>query len=45
MWIFDQPDGGARLLRERSGHSAPPNYIRYYGYKDGFNILSAGGDR
>ena len=23
-WTFDRPDGGGRLLRSRSGHSAPP---------------------
>ena len=41
MWIFDLPDGGGRLLRERSGHSAPPNKLRHYG-STGHNILSAG---
>ena len=41
MWIFDLPDGGGRLLRERSGHSAPPNRLRHYG-TNGQNILSAG---
>jgi len=28
IWIFDQADGSARLLRSRSGHSAPPNRVR-----------------
>ncbi|WAR23311.1 WDR36-like protein [Mya arenaria] len=40
VWIFDMPDGGGRLLRERSGHSAPVNKLRHYG-NDGRNILSA----
>ncbi|KAH7352308.1 hypothetical protein KP509_19G039200 [Ceratopteris richardii] len=43
MWIFDSNDGEARLLRFRSGHSAPPAFIRYYG--NGRHILSAGQDR
>jgi len=43
MWIFDLPDGGARLLNYRGGHSAPPTYIRYYG-TSGHYILSAGED-
>lgn len=43
MWIFDSNDGGARLLRFRSGHSAPPRCIRFYG--NGKCILSAGQDR
>eukprot|EP00049_Salpingoeca_infusionum_P000432 m.39941 g.39941 ORF g.39941 m.39941 type:complete len:966 (-) comp10369_c0_seq2:520-3417(-) len=44
LWIFDNPDGSARVLRSREGHSAPPNKIRWYGEK-GHNILSAGTDR
>ncbi|MCO5584789.1 hypothetical protein L7F22_038721 [Adiantum nelumboides] len=43
MWIFDTNDGEARLLRFRSGHSAPPAFMRYYG--GGRHILSAGQDR
>ncbi|GJM97875.1 hypothetical protein PR202_ga14835 [Eleusine coracana subsp. coracana] len=43
MWIFDSNDGDARLLRFRSGHSAPPRCIRFYG--NGKCILSAGQDR
>ncbi|XP_062535768.1 WD repeat-containing protein 36 [Armigeres subalbatus] len=43
LWIFDLPDGGARLLRIREGHAAPPTYIRYHG-SSGRNILSAGED-
>ena len=41
IWIFDQEGGGARLLRSRQGHSAPPTTIRHHG-NDGKNILSAG---
>ncbi|ONK70376.1 uncharacterized protein A4U43_C05F33080 [Asparagus officinalis] len=43
MWIFDTSDGEARLLRFRSGHSAPPLCIRFY--RNGRCILSAGQDR
>ena len=31
MWIFDAPDGSARLLRSREGHIGHSNKIRYYG--------------
>lgn len=41
VWIFDQEGGGARLLRIRQGHSAPPTTIHHHG-NDGKNILSAG---
>eukprot|EP00041_Stephanoeca_diplocostata_P026608 m.720409 g.720409 ORF g.720409 m.720409 type:complete len:924 (-) comp23004_c1_seq1:188-2959(-) len=44
IWTFDQTDNGARVLRSREGHSAPPSKIRYYG-DDGRNILSASQDR
>ncbi|XP_050316209.1 WD repeat-containing protein 36 [Anthonomus grandis grandis] len=43
LWIFDMPDGGARLLRIREGHSATPNHIRFHG-ANGHNILSAASD-
>lgn len=43
VWIFDQPDGGVRLLRMREGHSEPPNFLRHYG-NDGRSILCAGQD-
>nr|CAD1831831.1 unnamed protein product [Ananas comosus var. bracteatus] len=43
MWIFDNSDGDARLLRFRSGHSAPPLCVRFYG--NGRFLLSAGQDR
>lgn len=43
MWIFDMPDEGARLIRYREGHSAPPTCIRYHGQK-GLHLLSAGED-
>ncbi|KAG5513227.1 hypothetical protein PMAC_001597 [Pneumocystis sp. 'macacae'] len=43
-WIFDSPDNIPRLLRYRSGHSAPPSIIRFYGYDSHF-ILSSSRDR
>ncbi|XP_060917338.1 WD repeat-containing protein 36 [Labrus mixtus] len=43
VWIFDQEGGGARLLRSRQGHSAPPTTICHHG-NDGKNLLSAGQD-
>ncbi|XP_058473058.1 WD repeat-containing protein 36 [Solea solea] len=43
VWIFDQEGDGARLLRSRQGHSAPPTTIHHHG-NDGKNILSAGQD-
>lgn len=43
MWIFDTSDGDPRLLRFRSGHSAPPLCIRFYA--NGRHVLSAGQDR
>ncbi|EXC12813.1 Uncharacterized WD repeat-containing protein [Morus notabilis] len=43
MWIFDTSDGDPRLLRFQSGHSAPPQCIRFY--SNGRHILSAGQDR
>ncbi|KAF0694285.1 Aste57867_14833 [Aphanomyces stellatus] len=50
LWIFDQLDQSARLLKSRQGHKAPPTKIRYYGHniqKDGMvcQILSASQDR
>ncbi|XP_067941794.1 WD repeat-containing protein 36-like isoform X2 [Watersipora subatra] len=30
VWIFDQSDGGARLLHRRQGHSAPVSHLRFY---------------
>ena len=39
MWIFDQPDGTARLLRSRSGHSGAPDRVRFY--KDARAMLSS----
>ncbi len=41
MWIFDSEDGSARLLRERSGHSAPPRVLLFVEQE---TILSGGGD-
>uniref|UniRef100_A0A1I8NQ29 Uncharacterized protein n=1 Tax=Stomoxys calcitrans TaxID=35570 RepID=A0A1I8NQ29_STOCA len=43
LWIFDMTDGGARLLRIREGHTAPPLCIRYHGVR-GNTILSSGED-
>lgn len=55
-WIFDSPDGSARLLRSREGHSqGGPHRIRFYGgttnvsmrdNADGYSceMLSAGAD-
>ncbi|XP_039750603.1 WD repeat-containing protein 36 [Pararge aegeria] len=43
MWIFDMPDGGARLLKKREGHALPPNLVRYC-EPTGENILAAGRD-
>jgi len=43
QWIFDMTDGGARELRKREGHSAPPSRVRYYG-SAGESLVSAGQD-
>ena len=43
MWIFDQSDGSARLLKSRCGHGAPPTKVRFC-TKGGQGILSAGLD-
>lgn len=43
MWIFDQSDGGVRLLRERGGHKAPPIRLRFHDQL-GEWILSTGLD-
>ncbi|KAJ2550053.1 rRNA-processing protein utp21 [Coemansia sp. RSA 1933] len=43
-WIFDGHDGVPRLLRQRSGHYAAPQMIRYHD-PEGRSILSAGRDR
>ncbi|KAL3149179.1 hypothetical protein ABBQ32_002010 [Trebouxia sp. C0010 RCD-2024] len=43
QWLFDSADGTARLLRFRSGHSAPPTCLKFYG--TGNKLLSAGQDR
>ncbi|KCV68996.1 hypothetical protein H696_04416 [Fonticula alba] len=48
-WVYDQPNGPSQLLRSRSGHNAPPNFIRFYGAIDsmslGHVLLSSGADR
>lgn len=43
MWIFDQTDGAARLLKCRTGHSRPPTKIRFAASST--SILSGGLDR
>ncbi|XP_014367233.2 WD repeat-containing protein 36 [Papilio machaon] len=43
MWIFDMPDGGARLLKIREGLSRPPNLVRHC-EPTGENLLAAGRD-
>ncbi|XP_038219221.1 WD repeat-containing protein 36 [Zerene cesonia] len=43
MWIFDMPDGGARLLKKREGHAKPPHLVRYC-EPSGENLLAAGED-
>lgn len=43
IWIFDMCDGSARLLRQRSGHSASPIRIRFHD-QNGQKILSSGLD-
>ena len=43
MWIFDQSDGGVRLLRDRSGHKEPPVRLRFHDAL-GEWILSSGLD-
>ena len=43
MWIFDQSDGSARLLRSRCGHSAPPTRVRFWS-RGGLGLLSSGLD-
>jgi len=43
VFIFDQDDGQARLLKLRQGHKAPPTCIRYYG-GDTLSTLASGAD-
>ncbi|KAG1680276.1 WD repeat-containing protein 36 [Nymphon striatum] len=43
MWMFDMPDGGARLYKILGGHCFPPNKIRFHG-ANGKDIISAGQD-
>lgn len=42
MWIFDQPDKGARLLRMREGHDTQPSHVRFYLGNEN-HLLCAGG--
>jgi U3 small nucleolar RNA-associated protein 21 len=43
VWIFDQPDGSARILRSRTGHSGTPNKVKFFVTSS--MIISAGSDR
>jgi len=46
MHIFDNPDHSGRILRQRRGHTAPPNCIRYLhpGAGAGGGVLANMGD-
>lgn len=44
QWLFESPTAAPRLLKQRSGHHAPPHLVRYYG-DDGKAVLTAGADR
>ncbi|GAA5862908.1 hypothetical protein JCM8547_003617 [Rhodosporidiobolus lusitaniae] len=44
QWLLDTPTSAPRLLKQRSGHHAPPHLVRYYG-DDGKGLLTAGADR
>lgn len=44
QWLFDTAGSVPRLLRFRSGHSAPPTVVCHYG-DGGQRLLSAGCDR
>ena len=41
MWIFDNPDGSARLLKHLAAHSSPPTKSCFYG-PQGHMLLTAG---
>ncbi|KAF6265106.1 WD40 repeat-like protein [Scenedesmus sp. NREL 46B-D3] len=43
QWVLDGADAVPRLLKFRSGHSAPPAVVRHYA--EGLRLLSAGADR
>ncbi|POY75072.1 hypothetical protein BMF94_1701 [Rhodotorula taiwanensis] len=44
QWLLDTPTAAPRLLKQRSGHHAPPHFVRYYG-DDGKSLLTVGADR
>ncbi len=44
VWAWDAEGGSARLLRQRSGHSAPPTSVRFYS-PDGTELITVGRDR
>jgi U3 small nucleolar RNA-associated protein 21 len=43
IWVFESSDENPRILKERSGHSLPPNKIKFS--EDGELLFTAGGDR
>ncbi|GAA6062774.1 hypothetical protein JCM10212_006887 [Sporobolomyces blumeae] len=43
QWLLDTPTAAPRLLKQRSGHHAPPHLVRYFG-DDGKALLTAGKD-
>lgn len=43
MWIYDQPDGAPRLLKQRSGHAEPPTKVKFC--EHGIRMLSCSSDR
>lgn len=45
QWTFDGPEGQGRILRQRSGHYAPPTRVRFHGSQGSQWILSSGRDR
>ncbi|BFZ56439.1 rRNA-processing protein utp21 [Savitreella phatthalungensis] len=46
QWIFDSIDGALpRLLKSRSGHSAPPMSLQFYGEETSQFLLTASRDR
>ncbi|BGP02493.1 putative WD-repeat protein [Rhodotorula toruloides ATCC 204091] len=44
QWLLDTPTAAPRLLKQRSGHHAPPHFVRYNA-DDGKSLLTAGADR
>jgi U3 small nucleolar RNA-associated protein 21 len=50
VWFFEKGTTQPRILRERSGHAAPPIRVRFYGGKDdpvnqgARNVITSAGD-